>query len=219
MRRLVAKNWGQFQHYKDRSPPWIRLHRALLDNRDFQRLPVASRALAPMLWLLASESLDGSINADPDELAFRLRQPESEIIEALKPLIDKGFFSYMGEVASEPLAPRSQVAVPETETETEKRQKGVRKRPPSFDAASIDLPEWLDGELWREWVAERKAKGKPITERAAREQLSALSEYRSNGHTPDRVIRHAIASGNQGLYPPPRMPKTAPAQDHFAGAV
>jgi hypothetical protein len=52
---IVPNNWAELQHYKDRSPPWIKLHKKLLDNFEFQSLPVASRALAPMLWLLASE--------------------------------------------------------------------------------------------------------------------------------------------------------------------
>lgn len=25
-----VRNWEQFQHYKDRNPPWIKLHFALL---------------------------------------------------------------------------------------------------------------------------------------------------------------------------------------------
>ena len=31
---LIPKNWSQFQHYKGRRPPWIKLHRALLDEDD-----------------------------------------------------------------------------------------------------------------------------------------------------------------------------------------
>jgi hypothetical protein len=123
--RLVPNRWNEFQHYKDRSPPWIRLHRKLLDDREFQRLPLASRALAPMLWLLASESKDGSFNGSVEELVFRLRQKESEIEAGLKPLIEKGFF-VLAQVASTTLAGCEQVApesCSETETETEQRQK------------------------------------------------------------------------------------------------
>lgn len=58
----------------------------------FQRLPVASKALAPMLWLLASESHDGVIHRTPEEIAFRLRMTEKEVVSAIKPLIDNGFF-------------------------------------------------------------------------------------------------------------------------------
>lgn len=119
---LAPKNWRDFQHYKDRAPPWIRLQRKLLDDKDFHRLPVESRALAPMLWLLASESIDGSFNGSADELAFRLRSTEKEITKALGPLLERGFFIPV-QPDSKSLADRLQGAVPETETETEALQR------------------------------------------------------------------------------------------------
>jgi len=109
--KLIPKNWKSFQHYKHRSPPWVKLHRSLLDDFDYQCLPVASRALAPMLWLLASESDDGTIEATREELAFRLRMGEKDFEDALKPLINKGFFKN----DSKALAKPKQSAVPEIE--------------------------------------------------------------------------------------------------------
>lgn len=110
---LVApKSWGDFQHYKDRSPPWIKLHKTLLDNYEYQCLPVASRALAPMLWLLASDHERGEIDAAPKKLAFRLRMTEREVTDALKPLIDNGFFSVI-QGDGDALAGRKQGADPE----------------------------------------------------------------------------------------------------------
>lgn len=88
---LTIKNWSEFQHYKDRAPAWIKLHRGLLDNYDWHRLPDASRALAPMIWLLASEYTDGVIDATTEELCFRLRMTEQKFDAALKPLIEAGF--------------------------------------------------------------------------------------------------------------------------------
>jgi hypothetical protein len=112
---LTPKNWADFQHYKDRSPVWIKLHRALLDNYEFHCLPVASRALAPMLWLLASEYEGGKITASVDAIAFRLRMPVAELVEALKPLIESEFFIDDSNL----LAARYQEAIPEKETETQ----------------------------------------------------------------------------------------------------
>lgn len=89
--KLMPKNWNEFQHYKERCPPWIKLHRNLLNSREFMSLPLASKALAPMLWLLASEHKDGTFDASIEELVFRLRMDESDIIAGLKALIDKGF--------------------------------------------------------------------------------------------------------------------------------
>jgi len=116
---LVPKNWNKFQHYSHRNPPWIKLHRDLLNDRIFASLPIASKALAPLLWLLASESKDGSFNAASEELAFRLHIASKDIEAGLKPLIDKGFFVD----ASTMLAPCLQVAIPERETERETEKK------------------------------------------------------------------------------------------------
>ena len=59
VRVLRVKDWARYQHYKHRRPPWIRLHRDLLDKLSWHQLPLASKALAPMLWLLASETQEG----------------------------------------------------------------------------------------------------------------------------------------------------------------
>lgn len=99
--KLTPKNWEKFQHYKHRSPPWIKLHRDILDDYDWWCLPIASRALAPMLWLLASNEDDGCFDASPEKLAFRFRMSKDEIQKAIKPLIDAGYFVY----ASDVLAP------------------------------------------------------------------------------------------------------------------
>ena len=81
------RKWQQFQHYKDRAPPWIKLHKSIIDDFDFARLPIASKALAPCLWLLASESNDGDVNIDADWIAFRLRWPVDDVRAGLNPLI------------------------------------------------------------------------------------------------------------------------------------
>ena len=162
--QLKPKNWDVFQHYKDRCPPWIKLHRDLLNNRDYICLPLASKALAPLLWLLASESKDGVFDASTEELVFRLRMTESEVIDGVKPLIDKGFFV----IASGVLAERKQVAIPEREreregeTETEKEKETKREK----KATVVACPLTVDQQVWSDWLQIRKAKGLPMTETA-----------------------------------------------------
>lgn len=109
---LTPKNWKSFQHYKERTPAWIKLHKGLLTDFEFTRLPLASRALAPMLWLLASEYEGGRIDASLEKIAFRLHTSEAELQEALTPLIDSGFFD-----ASELLAKTEHPAIPEKRRE------------------------------------------------------------------------------------------------------
>ena len=131
---LRPKNWGSFQHYKNRLPPWIKLHKSILDDRVFMRLPVASKALAPLLWLLASESADGEFDASTDELEFRLRMPRKDIEFGMKPLIDNGFFVVSSGVLAESLLSavpeKSRVETEkeeETETETETEAPSARR--------------------------------------------------------------------------------------------
>lgn len=87
-----------------------------------------------------------------------------------------------------------------------------RKRGSSFDPKSIELPAWLSGDLWGMWCDERSARGKKISERGASMALKALDGYRQDGHSPKAVIEHSIASGFQGLYPPPKKAKQQPVE-------
>ena len=101
-------------------------------------LPIASKAIAPLLWLLASESKDGVFEADFAELSFRLRVTECEISAGLNPLITKGFFLD----ASTMLAPCLQVAIPETERERETEKNSLSTSQLTFPVDQlIDLYE------------------------------------------------------------------------------
>lgn len=109
MQYLKVKNWEEFQHYKDRCPPWIKLHRDLLNDYNFVCLQDASKLHLMLIWLLASQ-MDNKIPADPDFIKQRL-SIKGKI--NLKELIDKGFLIDDSGV----LAGCKQVAVLETETE------------------------------------------------------------------------------------------------------
>lgn len=135
---ITPKDWSAFQHYKTRSPPWIKLHRKLLDNYDFARLPVASRALAPMLWILASEYPDGKITATVEEMAFRFRTSVDEIASALTPLIQSGFF-----VDGNAIARRKQNASSAQATSLSRdRGEGEEETYPSEDSLSSEEGMW-----------------------------------------------------------------------------
>lgn len=176
---LIPKNWREFQHYKDRLAPWVKLHKSILDDRDFACLPIASKALAPLLWLLASESNDGSFDASVEELMFRLRWSEKDIKSGLKPLIDRGLFV----LASNTLASCVQVAVPEkrrereeTEGETETENGRVKK----FNAKVFLESYGAESELAKEFLAIRKTKKKQNTERAIKPIADRMIQ-----HNPD----------------------------------
>lgn len=118
-------------------------------------------------------------------------------------------------IAGNPEETKSQAPNTQDQDPIPKEEKGKRKRSPSFDSENIELPSWLDRELWVSWSQERRKRGKALTEAGVKQQLAQLAEYRQNGHSPERVIGHAIGSGNQGLFPPPvirRGFESAPAR-------
>lgn len=188
MQKLIPKSWSDFQHYKDRSPTWIKLHKSLLDDYDFQMLQVASRALAPMLWLLASDSKNqktGEIEFFPQKIAFRLRMTEHDFLDALNPLIEKGFFELVQD-ASELLADVYHKSSPEKRREEERREESNQKnlnsikpinqknenlipektiKPKTKATYSKDLfTEYqIDGQLLDDFITLRKEKKLPIT--------------------------------------------------------
>jgi hypothetical protein len=181
---LQPKNWAVFQHYKDRCPPWIKLHRELLNNRAYICLPIASKALAPMLWLLASESKDGIFDGSLDELVFRLHITPKEYEDGIKPLIDKDFFVIVSGV----LAERLHNAIPETERETEtKREK---------KATSVAPPEGVSISVWQDFLTLRKAKRAPMTQRALN---GLMSEAEKAGWTLEKALEECVVRGWQAF--------------------
>ena len=153
---LIPKNWVSFQHYKHRSPPWIKFHRSILNDRNYISLPLASKALAPLMWLLASESKDGTFDGSLDELVFRLHITPKEYQDGVKPLIDKGFFV----IASGVLADCKQVATPETERETERETETEKRQ----RATVVATPNGVSQLVWQEFVNHRKAKKAQVTQ-------------------------------------------------------
>ena len=196
---LQPKNWAVFQHYKDRCPPWIKLHRDLLNDRVYMCLPLASKALAPLLWLLASESKDGIFDGSMDELAFRLHITPKEYDEGIKPLINKGFFV----VASGVLADSYQDAIPETETEVETKKETKKK------ATVVAAPEGVSQEVWDTFVQQRKASRAVITPVVIK---TIAAEAQKAGWTLDKALAECAARGWRGFKAEWVQPKQSFAQ-------
>ncbi len=114
-RPMRIRNWKKFQHYLNRAPPWIKLHRRLLDDRDYLRLSLEAQAILIRLWLLASESKDGSFDADVDELSFRLRVEHSKVAAAMLEIVPGFAEEVAGDRAevSAQCAPVPEVAQPD----------------------------------------------------------------------------------------------------------
>lgn len=93
------KNWTEFQHYKDRLPPWIKLHNSLLTSEAWVMTDDASRALLIACMLLASRNNanDGTFNGEPEyvkRFAYLNKTPD------FKPLIQYGFIEPVQDASS-----------------------------------------------------------------------------------------------------------------------
>lgn len=185
---LRPKNWQSFQHYKDRSPAWIKLHRGLLNDFEFSRLPIASKALAPLLWVLASEYQDGAISASLDEIAFRIHVSRDELDAGLKPLIDAGFFSSDSDVAQ---CASTMLAAPEHDASEVVQNATLEKRREREEEeknipAVADAPR-RDDKFDEFWASYPKRDGANPKEPAAKLFRAAVKA----GEDPDAIIRGA----------------------------
>lgn len=72
----------QFQHYKTRNPPWVKLHGAQLDDYEFQQLPDAVKFHALALTYLASK-MGNKIPNDAHWVAARIGAREPVDFDAL----------------------------------------------------------------------------------------------------------------------------------------
>jgi len=122
-----VRNWVGFQHYKERCPPWVKLHKTLLDDSDYAALPDKAARYLPLVWLVASE-YDGYL-PDVATLAFRLRLSVAACSKVLAAL-----GHYLEQVDDATLATRKHDASnvlglarsQETEAETEGEGEGER---------------------------------------------------------------------------------------------
>ena len=164
-----------------------------------------------MLWLLASETKDGSFDADPEELAFRLRTNVKDITNGLKPLIDKGFFIVVQD-ASSVLADCGQVAVPETETETEteaeaEREERQRKETEALASVFV-LPDWMPEDTWAAYCKVRTAKKAKNEPHALGLIVKDLESFKAAGYNPVECLNNSIKSGWAGVFEPKAKPFT-----------
>lgn len=142
---MRIKNWSNFQHFKDRRPPWIKLYREILDDIEWHQLdPLASKVLV-MCWLLASEN-DGVL-PDMKTLAFRLRMSEkqtSDCISKLNHWLEQDDINLIS----------SRYQDDALEKETKKETKKDKEK-----ATLVAAPEGVSSEIWDSFVKHRKARG------------------------------------------------------------
>jgi hypothetical protein len=119
---------------------------------------------------------------------------------------------------------------PQTPPDVTAKPKPKRERQPPQRPESVPIPASLDTtefrSVWADWLADRKSRGKPVTELAAKLQLADCESWGLNDAIAS--IRKAIASRWQGLFrqsagnarsPPPPSSQRDRHWDMFASTV
>lgn len=84
-----VKNWEELQHYKDRNPPWIKLHSHLLDDYEFEMLGDAAKGHLLCIMMLASRTK----NEMPYDEKWVSKKIGSTSKVDLDALVDAGFLN------------------------------------------------------------------------------------------------------------------------------
>ena len=190
LRFLAVKNFEVFQHYKGRTPPWIKLYNSLLDDYTFLRLSDAAQINLVKLWLLASRH----DNRIPNDLAYISGKimPKSAI--DIDELIVSGFLYQ----TDDPARPRLKKKPRKT-----RKDSGIRRKQ---DASTMLAPRkqnaMLEGEREKEVEREREKNNKLhpadappknwVAEGAAwwRANVGSVTEKQFGGMLVDQVRTH-----------------------------
>lgn len=123
---IRVRNWREFQHYKERSPPWIKVHNSLIENYEFGGLTDVQKCHLILIWLLASRT-DNKLHDDPEWVRKRIGASNKVDLQAL---VNAGFLERYGdesEVLAECVQDASNVrALAEESRDREEESRGER---------------------------------------------------------------------------------------------
>lgn len=118
-----VKNWDEFQHYKDRNPPWIKLHNHLLDDYEFEMLGDAAKGHLLCIWMLASRTKN-EMPLDDKWITKKIGASTKVNLEAL---VSSGFL-VVEHVASTSLHNETQIATVSVPSEEKSRGETEKSR-------------------------------------------------------------------------------------------
>lgn len=80
-----------------------------------------------------------------------------------------------------------------------------------------DMPDWLDAELWREFITNRVRLKKPMTDLSQKRMLIKLQRWHGNGINVNECLERSLINGWKDIYEPEvRRQKPQHIEDHFA---
>lgn len=175
-----VKNWESFQHYKDRNPPWIKLHNHLLDNYEFECLPDNTKCHLLCIWMLASRTNNEMVYDN----AWIKRKIGANSNVDLKSLELLGFIEVQ---SKEHDASNALVSEEKRRGETEKR----RDREEEIVSQSLDFSSWPskpDQQVLNDWLAMRKRLKANVTQTVINRLAKQLTIAHKYGFSVDECL-------------------------------
>lgn len=192
------KSWESYQHYKDRNPPWIKLHRELLTSETWITLADASRVLAVACMLVAA----ATGNRIPTNPAYIKRVAYLNGDPDFAPLLESQFIEEIDETgkvlarASKPLAKRTKRLTRdrgETETETEERRGETEESSPGATLAVA--PTSATWEAYRDAYHQRYG-ADPLRNATVNGQLAQVVKRIGADEAPDVAAFYVAHNGS-----------------------
>lgn len=139
----MVKNWHKFQHYKDRNPPWVKLHYEIMTSLDWVMVSDAGKLLAVVCIMLASRD-GGRVPGDP---SYVKRVAYLDKIPDFQPLVKCGFLIVLADDSKPEQALAN--ARPETEAYSTDTERGsvvsARDKKITLDELTVDhIKDWLE---------------------------------------------------------------------------
>lgn len=64
----------------------------------------------------------------------------------------------------------------------------------------MELPDYINTEIWTDWIEMRNEKKYPVTDRVKRAAIRNLQRFHVDGHDVNVILDNAIQGGWQGLF-------------------
>lgn len=179
MSHYAIVKWAEFQHYKDRSPPWIKLHRSLLTSETWVSASTNGKVLAVACMMLAADT-GNKIPASP---RYIQRAAYLDFVPDFSELVALGFLAPIDfvEETQETLADASKLqADARPEERREEREEEKKEEHPSPPTV-VRPPQKSRGEfLPQDWKPGTEGQRMAIAELGSREAaLRELEKFRN----------------------------------------
>lgn len=83
---LSVTNWHEYQHYRDRTPIWVKFYVEILHDEKLKKLPIPTRLLWDQMLLLAA-TFQNSVPNSPELIAELTGIPPETCREAIQDLL------------------------------------------------------------------------------------------------------------------------------------